>query len=133
MRHELDRILSFEIVAPLTLKIRFSDDSVQTINFEPILHGEIYGPLRDLKLFNEVRVDEEVHTLIWPNGADFDPETLHDWPKYRKAWLEKSPYWGPLLTDEQRADLDRRLAEYEANPENVFSWEEVKSRLRIDQ
>jgi len=19
---------------------------------------------------------------IWPNGADFDPETLHEWPKY---------------------------------------------------
>jgi hypothetical protein len=30
-------------------------------------------------LFNQVRIDPEVHTLVWPNGADFDPAMLHDW------------------------------------------------------
>jgi hypothetical protein len=33
-------------------------------------------------LFNQVEIDPEIHTLVWPNGADFDPETLHNWPKY---------------------------------------------------
>ncbi|UCE08689.1 MAG: DUF2442 domain-containing protein [bacterium] len=32
-----------------------------------------------LSLFNQVRIDPEVHTLVWPNGADFDPATSHDW------------------------------------------------------
>jgi hypothetical protein len=36
------------------------------------------GPLRDQALFRQVRLDSEVHTLVWPNGADFDPATLHD-------------------------------------------------------
>jgi hypothetical protein len=33
-------------------------------------------------LFNQVQIDPEVHTLVWPNGADFDPATLHDWPEH---------------------------------------------------
>ena len=34
------------------------------------------------------------------------------------------------LTDEQRIELDRRLAEHEANPDDVVSWEEVKASMR---
>jgi len=29
--------------------------------------------------------DPEVHTLVWPNGIDFDPMTLHDWPLYEES------------------------------------------------
>jgi hypothetical protein len=76
MQHPIHRIRSFDIVAPYTLRIRFGDATVQTIDFNPILAGELYGPLRDPSLLNQVRVDPEVHTLIWPNGADFDPATL---------------------------------------------------------
>lgn len=34
------------------------------------------------------------------------------------------------LSDEQKAELDRRLAEYEKDPSNTRSWEEVRERLR---
>ncbi len=34
------------------------------------------------------------------------------------------------LTDVQRKDLERRIANYEANPKSGSSWEEVKARLR---
>jgi len=33
------------------------------------------------------------------------------------------------LTDAQRAELDRRLADHEAHPDDVVSWEEVKSSI----
>ncbi|MCL5612100.1 MAG: DUF2442 domain-containing protein [Chloroflexi bacterium] len=38
--------------------------------------------MQNEKFFNQVEIDPEVHTLIWPNGADFDPATLHDWPEH---------------------------------------------------
>jgi hypothetical protein len=82
MYHPIYRVRSLEVVAPYTLRVRFNDGAVQVINFEPVLAGELFGPLRDLSLFNQVRLDPEVHTLVWPNGADFDPATLHDWPMY---------------------------------------------------
>ena len=33
------------------------------------------------------------------------------------------------LTDAQRAELDRRVAPYEAHPEDVVSWEDVKTSV----
>lgn len=38
-----------------------------------VLAGDIYGPLHDPSVFASVEIDPEVHTLVWPNGADFDP------------------------------------------------------------
>ncbi|MBI3763346.1 MAG: DUF2442 domain-containing protein [Chloroflexi bacterium] len=93
MQHPIYRVRSFEIVAPYTLRMQFDDDTWQTVNFEPILAGELYGPLRDLSLFNQVRLDAEVHTLIWPNDADFDPATLHDWPEHVQALIARARQW----------------------------------------
>ena len=38
----------------------------------------MFEPLRgDPELFRKVRVDEELGTIVWPNGADMDPDVLH--------------------------------------------------------
>ncbi|HEV2199534.1 MAG TPA: DUF2442 domain-containing protein [Bryobacteraceae bacterium] len=87
------RVVSVENVSGYTLRIGFDDGTAQTIDFKPILAGEIYGPLRDLNLFNRVTIDPEVHTLVWPNGADFDPATLHDWPEHEQAFREMARRW----------------------------------------
>ena len=78
--HGIYRAESFQIVEPYTLRVRFDDETERTIHIGPILEGELYGPLRDKESLERVRVDPEVRTLVWPNGADFDPATLHDWP-----------------------------------------------------
>ncbi len=93
MVHPIYRVQSFQVVAPYTLEVHFDDDTVQTINFRPILAGELYRPLRDPRLFERVQIDPEVHTLVWPNGADFDPATLHDWPKYVRALIARAQEW----------------------------------------
>ena len=93
MGHPIYRVCSFEIVAPYTLRVRFDDNTQQTIDFKPVLCGELYLPLRDIALFNQVRLDPEVHTLVWPNGADFDPATLHDWPEHVQAFTARAKLW----------------------------------------
>ena len=37
----------------------------------------------------------------------------------------------PLLTEAQRRELDRRVAEDDANPDDVVPWEQVKARLGL--
>jgi hypothetical protein len=93
MSHGIYKVVSFEIVAPYTLRIHFDDDCEQTINFRPVLAGQLYSPLIDLSLFNQAQIDSEVHTLVWPNGADFDPATLHDWPQQVDALIERARKW----------------------------------------
>jgi hypothetical protein len=93
MEHPIYEVRAFEIVAPYTLHIQFDDNTQQTIDFRPVLAGELYGPLQDLSLFNQVRIDPEVHTLVWPNGADFDPATLHDWTEHAAALAALAQKW----------------------------------------
>jgi hypothetical protein len=98
MSHPIYRVIGVEIVAPYTLNVRFDDDTAQTIDFRPVLFGELYSSLNDVNVFNQVRVDTEVHTLVWPNGADFDPATLHDWPKHAQALRERAQQWQAIET-----------------------------------
>ena len=63
------------------------------IDFRPVLRGGLFGPLSDVSLFNKVSIDPEVHTLVWPNGADFDPATLHDWPDHVQAFTTRAREW----------------------------------------
>ena len=93
MSHPVYRVLSFEIVAPYTFRIGFDDNTEQTVDFQPVLAGELYSLLRNLELFNQVRIDPEVETLVWPNGADFDPATLHEWPSNEQAFRELARRW----------------------------------------
>jgi len=53
--------------------------------------------LRELDIFNQVKLDPEVHTLVWPNGADFDPATLHDWPLLEAALIERARRWELII------------------------------------
>ena len=99
--HPIYRIRAAQVIRPYTLRIAFDDHSEQTIDFQSVLVGEMYAPLRDLTLFNQVRIDPEVHTLVWPDGADFDPTTLHDWPQ-------------------QAAELSGRVREWQNAPSRSF-------------
>ena len=63
------------------LRLTFADGAVGDIDltakFEGPL-GPIFEPLRDLEEFAKVRVDPDLGTITWPNGADLAPDVLHD-------------------------------------------------------
>jgi hypothetical protein len=96
--HPLHRVIAFDRVGAHALRVEFADGSRQSIDFRPVLAGELYGPLQDPDLFAQVRLDPEVHTLVWPNGADFDPATLHDWPLVVDELAARARTWAAAPT-----------------------------------
>jgi Protein of unknown function (DUF2442) len=76
-------VTAVEIIGRYTLRLTFDDGRKQVINFEPVLYGPVFEPLRELSLFNQVRLNQDTGTIEWPTGADFNPIVLHDWPAYQ--------------------------------------------------
>jgi hypothetical protein len=93
MDHPIYRVTAVELLGSYRLLVTFDDGTISEIDLEPILAGEIYGPLRDSSLFAAVEIDPEVHTLVWPNGADFDPAILHDWPRHEASMRDMAKRW----------------------------------------
>ncbi len=57
--------------------LRFSDGVEGEIDLEQELWGEIFEPLKDKGRFSKLSLDNELGTIVWPNGADFAPEFLY--------------------------------------------------------
>jgi hypothetical protein len=93
MPHPVYRVTGFEIVGPYTLRVEFDDATTQVIDFSDVLAGDIYGPLQDEQVFRSVEIDPEIHTLVWPSGADFDPALLHDWPAHANEMRRLAKRW----------------------------------------
>lgn len=60
------------------LWLRFRDGTTGEIDLGSRLRGPVFEPLRDPAYFRTFTIHPEFHTLVWPNGADFAPEFLHD-------------------------------------------------------
>ncbi len=64
MKHEIHYIESFNIVGQHTIEVVFENNTCKTINLAPVLYGEMYGPLKDPEFFKQVKLDDEVNTLV---------------------------------------------------------------------
>ena len=76
---EIPRVIEAKYIKDYTLYLRFTDGSEGEVDFEQDLEGEIFEPLtlKDISYFKNFTVDQELHTVVWPNGADFAPEFLY--------------------------------------------------------
>ncbi len=93
------------------LWVGFDDGTEQRVDLGPILRGELFGPLQDPQAFATVRLNEEAGTLQWANGAELDPETLHDWPVHGPRLAEQLARAEAVLQEEaaKRASIRRKV------------------------
>lgn len=72
------RVIEAHHVRDYVVFVRFQDGLEGEVDLGPQLYGEIFEPLKDVAYFRQFRVDIDLHTLVWPNGADLAPEFLYE-------------------------------------------------------
>jgi hypothetical protein len=87
MDEEMVRVKGVEVLDGFKVRLTFTNESRKVIDLDAYLRGPVFEPMRtDPKLFRAVRVDEEAGTIVWPNGADLDPDVLY--LGLTPAWME---------------------------------------------
>jgi len=59
------------------VEVSFNDGKKGIADLSAALKGPVFEPLKDLSVFSQLRVDEELETIVWPNGADLAPEYIY--------------------------------------------------------
>ena len=74
-----------EVLMAYRLRLEFDDGSAGEVDISELVPFDgVFAALRDLEAFRQVRVDPELGTIVWPNGADIDPFVLHEWAAGRR-------------------------------------------------
>ena len=72
------RVRNIDLLEDFRVCLRFTDGSEKVVDLEPFLRGPIFEPIRhNRELFRSVSVDAQLGTIVWPNGADVDPDVLY--------------------------------------------------------
>ena len=60
--------------------VRFEDGRSGEIDLAPLLapFDGVFAPLRDKIYFDQVRVNADIGTIVWPNGADLCPDVVRN-------------------------------------------------------
>jgi hypothetical protein len=61
------------------LRLRFSDGVEAVLELDRVVrrYEGVFAALKDDAYFGQVRVDHELGTIVWPNGADLCPDVLY--------------------------------------------------------
>jgi len=71
-------ITHIEVLHDRVVRLLFSDGSERTVDLAPLLWGPVFEEIANNdEVFAQVKVDPEIGTIVWPNGADLDPDVLH--------------------------------------------------------
>jgi hypothetical protein len=74
----LKDIVAASALSDYRLHLRFEDGAEGVVDVTPLTSFRgVFEALRDPEYFARVRVDTELGSVTWPNGADLDPDVLY--------------------------------------------------------
>ena len=79
----IPRVIDARYEHDYVIHLRFEDGTEGDVDLKEELYGEVFLKLLDIEYFKRFEVHPELHTLTWPNGADFAPEFLYEKTKVK--------------------------------------------------
>ena len=76
------KVVKAKYIEGYKIEFTFNDGKVKIIDFEHLLFGEVFEPLKDLDNFRKFKLNP--FTIEWENGADFAPEFLYSYGESKK-------------------------------------------------
>jgi len=72
-------VVAVEFIEGHELEVSFEDGLTAKIDLDRVIGSfkGVFAPLLDPEFFRQVRVDQELGTIVWPNGADICPDVLY--------------------------------------------------------
>lgn len=72
-------VIEVECLGGTRLRLTFEGGDVRDLDVAALTPFDgVFAPLRDQEYFRRVRVNADVGTIVWPNGADFCPDVLYE-------------------------------------------------------
>lgn len=71
-------ITAVEYDSGYKLRLQFESGEWRVADLKNHLSGEVFSPLRDLSLFQTARLNSDIETVVWDNGADMSPDFLYE-------------------------------------------------------
>jgi hypothetical protein len=85
---KLVRVQSVKPLKDFIVVVEFTDGTKREINLEPFLRGKVFETIRqNPALFQAMKIDEQMGTIVWENGSDIDPDVLYH--NLKPAWTEE--------------------------------------------
>lgn len=70
-------VTSAKYLRDYLVEVTFNNGRSGCADLSEALRGPMFEPLKDVSVFSRLRVDEELQTVAWENGADLAPEYIY--------------------------------------------------------
>ena len=70
-------VIEAKIIKDYIVEVVFDDLKKGVVDLRKYLGKGIFKPILDKKKFRQLKVDAELGTICWPNGADIAPDRLY--------------------------------------------------------
>ena len=70
-------ITSAEYLDDYKVAVSFNNGRKGVADLSDALKGPVFDSLKNKSAFSTFAVDEELDTIVWPNGADLAPEYIY--------------------------------------------------------